>query len=204
MTLHQGIFNPVPCFSSMNPSFDTPGVTGLFSSAAPCIWNALPLNLRSCLYTKNSKLFSKLISCHRFSRTYLVVSVFVCCFLFDCALNTQPSRMDMCTLHYLISSVKHLGSLLENINHCVVWQHTIQHTAFQNPTFAFILLFSSLYADSCFFHSSTLDVLSCKAVVSLALLFFNVCSSSSHFLALFELQDQRKITFGVIIKRDKQ
>ncbi len=52
----------------------------------------------------------------------------------------------------------------------------------------FILELSSLYAASCFFHSSTLAVLSCKAVVNLALLFFRVCSSTSHFLALAELR----------------
>ena len=55
-------------------------------------------------------------------------------------------------------------------------------------TFFFILPVSSLYPASCFFHSSTLAVDSCKAAVSLALLFFNVCNSISHFLALDELE----------------
>ena len=55
-------------------------------------------------------------------------------------------------------------------------------------TFFLSRILSSLYAFSCFFHSSTLAVLSCRAAVSRALLFFSVCSSVSHFLALAELQ----------------
>ena len=55
-------------------------------------------------------------------------------------------------------------------------------------TFFFILALSSLYAASCFFHSSTLVVLSCSAAVRRALLFFRVCNSTSHFLALVELK----------------
>ena len=55
----------------------------------------------------------------------------------------------------------------------------------------FIRALSSLYAANCFFHSSTLAVLSCNAVVSRALLFFNVWSSTSHFLALAELEGKK-------------
>mgnify|MGYP007048732757 CR=1 FL=1 len=59
------------------------------------------------------------------------------------------------------------------------------------PTFS--LEFSSLYEFSCRFHSSTLDVDSCNADVSLALLFFNVVSSTSHFLALAELHEWKTL-----------
>ena len=102
-TLHQGIFDQVPCFFSLNPSLDTHGDRS-FSSAAPRIWNSLPLILRSCLCTTYFKSFLK---------TYLMSQVFndyfccVCffvfcfvCFLFYCALNTQ--QVDTCALQALL------------------------------------------------------------------------------------------------------
>ena len=49
-----------------------------FASAAPCIWNSLPLWISDLVFVpQKSNLFSTLIiSCHRFSRTNFVVSVF--------------------------------------------------------------------------------------------------------------------------------
>lgn len=82
----------------------------------------------------------------------------------------------------------------------------------QACTFFLSLMFSSLQAFSCFFHSSTFVVLSCNAAVSLALLFFSVCSSVSHFLALAELskrQDKintlsRLILHDILFKNQRQ
>ena len=57
------------------------------------------------------------------------------------------------------------------------------------------LEFSSLYEFSCLFHSSTFAVDSCKAEVSLALLFLSVVSSTSHFLAFAELKKEGQIQY---------
>lgn len=54
-------------------------------------------------------------------------------------------------------------------------------------TLCFILLFSSFNDCNCRFHSSTLAVDSCNALVKRVLLLFNVCSSISHFFAFVEL-----------------
>ena len=96
-TLHQGIFDQVPCFSSLNPSLDTHGVTGLFLQPRHASGTLYHLIFDLVFVLQNSSLFSKLILCHRFSMTNFVVSVFffvLCfcflfCFWFYCALNTQ-------------------------------------------------------------------------------------------------------------------
>ena len=103
-TLHRGIFDQVPCFSPLNPlkSRHSWGDRS-FSSAAPRIWNSLPLNLRSCLCTTKFKSLLKLILCHRFSWTNFVVSVFLCfCVVFGFTAPWTPSRVDMCALQVLL------------------------------------------------------------------------------------------------------
>ena len=56
------IFGPVPFFSSINPSLDTPGVTGLFFSSCARISGTLYHLILDLVYVpQNSKLFSKLI-----------------------------------------------------------------------------------------------------------------------------------------------
>ena len=91
-TLHQGIFDQVLCFSSLNPRLDTPGVTCLFLQPRHASGTLYHLIFDLVFVLQNSSLFSKLILCHRFSMTNFVVSVFLCvmfCFWFYCALNTQ-------------------------------------------------------------------------------------------------------------------
>ena len=64
--------------------------TGHWAGSAASYWHSLPLNLRSFLCTTKFKSFSKLILCHRFSKTNFVVSVFFhFVFGFYYALNTQ-------------------------------------------------------------------------------------------------------------------
>ena len=66
------------------------------SSAAPRIWNSLPLNLRSCLCTSNLKSLLKTYQMYRLLRTNFVVSIFLSlCFWFYCALNTQQGGYNM-------------------------------------------------------------------------------------------------------------
>ena len=93
-TLHQVIFDQVPCCSSLNPSLDTHGVTGLFLQPRHASGTLYHLISDLVFVPQNSSLLSKLILCHRFSMTNFVVSVFLCvvflfCFWFYCALNTQ-------------------------------------------------------------------------------------------------------------------
>ena len=58
-----------------------------FSSAAPRIWNSLPLCLRSCLCSKNVKyLLKTYLNCSRYSRTTFVVTFFA---WFVLVVNTQ-------------------------------------------------------------------------------------------------------------------
>ena len=93
-TLPQGIFDQVPCFSSLNPSFTTYGVTGLFLQLHHASGTLYHLILDLVLVPQNSNLFSKVLLCHRFSMTYFVVSVFsLFCFVFRfyCPLNTQQN-----------------------------------------------------------------------------------------------------------------
>lgn len=73
----------------------------------------------------------------------------------------------------------------------------------QNKTLSLILLFSSLSVCNCLFHSSTLEVDSCKAFVSLVLLLFKVWSSISHFLAFVELKNKfkKKCDWKLIINK---
>ena len=65
-----------------------------FSSAAPRIWNCLSLILDLVFVPQHSNLFTKLILCHRFSRTNCCVCFSLFCFVFGfyCALNTQQGR----------------------------------------------------------------------------------------------------------------
>ena len=89
-TLCQGNFNQVACFSSLNPSLDTHMVTGLFLQLCHASGTLYHLILDLVFVPQNSNLFSKLILCHRFTRTNFVVSVFsFVLFLFYCTLNTQ-------------------------------------------------------------------------------------------------------------------
>ena len=96
-TLRQGIFDSVPCFSSLNPSLDIPKVTGLFLQLRYASGTIYHLILDLVFVPQNSNLFSKLILCHRFSRTNFVVSVFFG-FVFGFTVPWTPSRVDMCAL----------------------------------------------------------------------------------------------------------
>ena len=83
-------FDPIPCFSSMNPSLDTPGVTGLFLQLRHTSATLYHLNLDLVFVPQHYIFFLKLILCLRFSRINFVVSVsFVCFFWFYCTFNTQ-------------------------------------------------------------------------------------------------------------------
>ena len=106
-TLHQGIFDQVLCFSSLNPSLDTHGVTGLFLQPRHASGTLYHLIFDLVFVPQNSSLFSKLILCHRFSMTNFVVSVFLCvvfcfCFVFGFTAPWTPSRVDMCALQVLL------------------------------------------------------------------------------------------------------
>ena len=76
--IHEGIFDQVPCFSSLNPSLDTHGVTGLFLQPRHASGTLYHLIFDLVFVPQSSSLFSKLILCHRFSMTNFVVSVFLC------------------------------------------------------------------------------------------------------------------------------
>ena len=62
LTLHQGIFDQVPCFSSvsLNPSLDTLGVTGLFLKLRHASGTLSHLIFDLVFVPQNSSLFSKL------------------------------------------------------------------------------------------------------------------------------------------------
>ena len=104
--LHYRIFYQVPCFSSLNPSLDTHGVTYLFLQLRPASGTLLLNQILDLVFVpQHLNLFSKLILCHKFSRTNLVVSVFLC-FVFVLILVFTalwpPSKVDMCALHVLL------------------------------------------------------------------------------------------------------
>ena len=65
------------CFSPMKPSLDNPGVTGLFLLLCHASGNLYHLIFDLVFVPQISNLFSKLILCHRFSRTNVVMSVFL-------------------------------------------------------------------------------------------------------------------------------
>ena len=77
-----------------------------FSSAAPRIWNSLPLNLRSCLCTTKLKC---LLKTYFMSRTNFVVSVFYR-FVFGLTAPWTPSGVGLCTLQACIIIIVITGS----------------------------------------------------------------------------------------------
>ena len=100
LTLRQGIFDLVTCFSSINPSLDTPGLTGLFLQVRPASGTLYHLVSDLVFVPQNSNPFSKLILCHRFQGLILLCQFSYVLFWF-----TAPwthSRLDMCTLQVFI------------------------------------------------------------------------------------------------------
>ena len=97
-TLHQRVFDQVLCFSSLNPSLDTHGVTGLFLQPRHAYGTLYHLIFDLVSVLQNSSLFSKLILCHRFSMTNFFVSVFLCvmfCFCFVFVLFLVLLRLEL-------------------------------------------------------------------------------------------------------------
>ena len=91
-----------------NPSLDTHGETGRFLQlrhASGTLYDLI-LHVDLVFVPQHSNLFSKLILCHRFSKTNFAVSVFsLFCFVycwFLLCLGT-PSRVDKCALQVLLS-----------------------------------------------------------------------------------------------------
>ena len=106
-TLHQGIFDQVLCFSSLNPSLDTHGVTGLFLQPRHASGTLYHLIFDLVFVPQNSSLFSKLILCHRFSMTNFVVSVFLCvvfcfCFVFGFTATQRSGYVRITSLIIII------------------------------------------------------------------------------------------------------
>ena len=92
------------CFSSSNPSLDTPEMTGLFSSAAPRIWNSLYHFILDPVFITTTFKFLLKTLCHRFSTSItILLGLFslVLFWMFYCVLNTQQGGY-MCTLQIFI------------------------------------------------------------------------------------------------------
>ena len=89
--------------TQLNPSLNTPGVTGRFLQQRCASGTLYHLILDLVFVPQNWNLFSKLILCHRFSRTNFVVSVFLrFCFVFCFTAPLTPCRVDMCALQVLL------------------------------------------------------------------------------------------------------
>ena len=88
-TLHQEVFDQVPCFFSLNPSLNTHRETGLFLQLRHASGTLYHLILELVFVPQHSNLFSKLILCHRFSRTnfcFVCFSLYCFCFVLFCLL----------------------------------------------------------------------------------------------------------------------
>ena len=101
-TLHQGIFDQVPCFFSLNPSLDTHGVTGLFLQlrhASGTLYHLILL-IELGFVPQHSNLFSKLML-QVFQGLIFVVSVFLL-FVFWFLVRLEHQAGCKCALQVLL------------------------------------------------------------------------------------------------------
>ena len=91
MTQNARFSNQVPCFSSLNPSQDTPGVTGLFLQLRHASGTLYHLILDLAIVPQNSNLFLNLCYVTGF-QGLILLSVFFCFFLWFVLLQLEHTK----------------------------------------------------------------------------------------------------------------